>query len=169
VFPPVALLLSTVGTLSCGEPVVSIATDPGPGDVSVEVGTGVAEFEPFDGEPTLEMAAGIQGGFHVWASLVARGFEERELDVDLVTTVVGVADSRLVMRPTLEGDQSVSDDGEALWTFAGYPAQVKNARCVHGKRVHIQVTVTDTEGREARDDRYCIASLDERYRSECEE
>jgi len=135
----------------------------------VELGTGEAEFEPIEGEPTLEMAAGIQGGFHVWASFAARGFEERELDVDLVTTVVDVADSRLVMRPTLEGEQSVSEDGVALWTFAGYPAQVKNARCVSGKRVHLEVTVADSEGREAKDDRYCIVSLDEQYRSECEE
>jgi hypothetical protein len=156
------------GASACGQPVVTMTTDAGPRDVEVELGTGEAEFEPIEGEPTLEMAAGIQGGFHVWASLLARGFEQRELDVELVTTVVDVADSRLVMRPTLQGEQSVNEDGVPLWRFAGYPAQVSGARCAHGKRVHLQVVVSDSEGREASDERYCIVALDERYRTECE-
>ena len=154
-----------LGTAGCGQPVVTI--QPVPKEVEVELGTGEAEFQPIEGEPTIEMAAGVQGGFHVWASLMARGFEERELDVDLVTTVVDVDDSELIMRPTLRGDQSVDDDGVPLWSFTGYPAQVKGAQCANGKRVHLEVTVTDSEGREATDERYCIVSLAEQYRSDC--
>lgn len=161
----VAVVLATASA-GCGQPVVEMT--PVEQEVEVELGTGEAAFEPIEGEPTLEMAAGVQGGFHVWASLVARGFEERELDVELVTTVVDVADSRLVMRPTLRGEQSENEKGQPIWTFAGYPAQIDGARCAHGKRVHLEVTISDTEGREASDDRYCIVSLDEEYRSECE-
>lgn len=161
-----AALLATFGTPGCGQPIVE--TTSGPRDVEVELGTGEDVFEPIEGEPTLEMAAGSQGGFHVWASLVARGFTERKLAVELMTTVVDAVDSRLVMRANLTGEQSVSDGGEPLWTFAGYPAQVRDARCANGKRVHLEVTVSDSQGREASDDRYCRVLLDEQYRAECE-
>src|SRR5688572_24255211 len=40
----------------------------------VVLGTGEAEFEPMEGEPQLHRVAGVQGGFHAWASLLAYNF-----------------------------------------------------------------------------------------------
>ena len=140
-----------------------------PRGVAVELGTGEAEFEPIEGEPTLEMAAGSQGGFHVWTSFLASGFEDERLDMRLVTEIDGVADSDLTMRATLKGREVTDDRGDVFWTFAGYPGQVRDARCAHGKRVRLHVTLTDPVGREATDERYCIVALDEAYRDDdCE-
>jgi hypothetical protein len=134
---------------------------------SVELGTGEAQFEAIVGEPTLQMAAGSQGGFHVWTSFVAYGFDEQYLDMVLTTTVIDEDGSRLTMRPSLPGALSV-EDGVSTWRFAGWPAQVMRARCAHGKRVHIELEVVDSKGRAAHDERYCVVSLAEEYRAVCE-
>ncbi|HEY6727736.1 MAG TPA: hypothetical protein VI197_27060 [Polyangiaceae bacterium] len=146
-----------------------VTPEPAPVEVAVELGTGEAEFEPIEGEPTLEMAAGFQGGFHVWLSVLGSGFEDERLDMKFVTALDGVLDSDLTMRATQKGRQVTNAEGEVFWTFAGYPGQVKDARCAHGKRVRLQVTLSDPVGREATDERFCIVALDEQYRSEdCE-
>ena len=67
--------------------------EPEPEPAKVELGTGEAEFEPMEGEPTIELAVGFQGGFHIWTSFLASGFEGERLDMVLVTEVDGVADS----------------------------------------------------------------------------
>lgn len=167
--PSWLMLLALAGAVGCGDgegetvPVV-----PG-AEPHVELGTGEAEFEPIEGEPTIEMAAGFQGGFHVWTSFLASGFDEERLDMVLVTEVDGIADSDLTMRATLRGSEIVTEDGEKLWTFAGYPGQVLDARCASGKRVRLSVTLSDSFGHEASDERHCIVTLDEAYQSsDCE-
>lgn len=163
------MLFALVGAAGCSDgegEVVPVVSKPEP---HVELGTGEAEFVPIEGEPTIEMAAGFQGGFHVWTSLLASGFDEERLDMVLVTEVDDIADSDLTMRATLRGSEIVTDDGEKLWTFAGYPGQVLDARCANGKRVHLSVTLSDSFGHEASDERHCIVTLDEAYRSsDCE-
>jgi hypothetical protein len=150
---------------SDGDPPV----EPEPEQAAVELGSGEAEFEPMEGEPTIEMAAGFQGGFHIWTSFLASRFEGERLDMVLVTELDGVADSDLTMRATLKGSEVTNDAGDVFWTFAGYPGQVRDARCAHGKRVHLSVTLNDESGNEASDDRYCYVSLDEEYRDDtCE-
>ncbi len=111
---------------------------PGP---TVTLGTGEAEFEPIEGEPTLEMAAGFQGGFHIWTSFLATGFEDERLDMVLVTETDGDPDSALTMRATLKGSEFEDTTGKPVWTFAGYPGQIRDARCANGKRVHLSVTL----------------------------
>lgn len=132
----------------------------------VVLGTGEAEFEPMEDEPTLDMAAGFQGGFHVWTSLIAYHFDEILLDMVLVTEIDGEPDSALTMRHTLRGTEGVDAEGEPAWTFAGYPAQVRDARCANGKRLRIEVTLLGSDGREASDERYCYLALDEDYRDD---
>lgn len=162
-----ALWLVTACGAADGDPPVEL--EPTPTEVAVELGTGEAEFEPIEGEPTLEMAAGVQGGFHVWTSFLASGFEDERLGMELVTELDGVADSDLTMRATLKGSEVTNDDGDVFWTYAGYPGQVLDARCAHGKRVRLRVTLSDPVGREATDERYCIVSIDDQYRdAECE-
>lgn len=164
----VALCLATACG-AAGEDDRPIEPEPTPPEVAVELGTGEAEFERIVGEPRLEMAAGSQGGFHVWVSLMASGFEDETLDIALVTEVEGVADSTLEMRHNLDGRFVTNDAGDVFWIKAGYPGQVRDAECAHGKRVRLHVTLKDPVGREATDERYCSVALDEQYRDDdCE-
>ncbi len=118
-----------------------------------------------EGEPTLEMAAGFQGGFHVWASFRAYGFSEERLGMVLVTELQGEPESApLTMRATLKGKEATDDEGNPVWTFAGYPAQIRDARCATGRRARVRVTLSDTFGHEASDERFCEVFLDETYR-----
>jgi hypothetical protein len=113
----------------------------------------------------LRLVAGAQGGSHVWASFLAYGYDEERLDVVLTTTWVDKLDSRLVMRANLSTRQGQDADGEPMQSFAGYPAQIDNARCAHGERVLIELSVTDSSGRRAEDSRYCIADVPEGSRA----
>jgi hypothetical protein len=139
-----------------------------PEALSVELGTGEAEFIPISGEPTLDMAAGFQGGFHVWVSLLAKGFSDAIIDVELFTQFADDPSNRLRLGGPLKFEE-VTEDGHRFHRFVGYPGQVRNAACAHGKRVLIEVTLTDVDERQASDERYCVVSLDERYRNQnCE-
>lgn len=136
-----------------------------PLELSVVLGTGQAVFEPMQGEPELTLVAGTQGGFHVWASFLAYNYTAPLLGTLLVTTVDGVPDSRLVMRANLATRETTDADGNIARTFPGFPAQVYNARCAHGRRVQLDITLTDADGRSAEDTRYCIASVAPELRS----
>lgn len=129
----------------------------------VVLGTGEAEFEPMEGEPTIQLAAGSQGGFHVWTSFLAYGFDEERLAMHLKSSVEGLEPSTLNMRADLTTKEIIDENGEPARTFAGYPGQIDRARCANGRRVALELTLTDSEGREASDVRHCIVELDERY------
>ena len=137
-----------------------------PAPPSVIIGTGEAEFEAMEGEPTIELAAGFQGGFHVWVSFLAYGFDQARIDVELFTEVDGDTGSRLKLGGPLKFVPAIDNQGQSVYTLAGYPGQIKNARCANGKRVHLEATVSDASGRSAHDERYCIVTLDEKYRSQ---
>jgi hypothetical protein len=128
------------------------------------LGTGEAEFESMDGEPLLTLVAGVQGGFHVWASFLAYGFASSTLSMVLTTSVEEAPESRIPLRATLPLRETVDDQGELAFAFAGFPAQVDDARCAHGKRVRLDITLSDGDGT-ADDTRYCIAVVDEARRS----
>jgi len=132
----------------------------------VLLGTGEASFEPIDGEPHLGLVAGVQGGFHVWASLLAYGFADSRLDMVLETSLDDDPASSMVMRARLSLRDAVDANGEPVQSFAGFPAQVQDARCANGKRIQVTVTLSDTTGASAQDTRYCIADVDERQRRE---
>lgn len=140
-------------------------SEPEPDPAEIELGTGEAEFEPIEGEPTIELAAGSQGGFHIWTSFLATGFESDRLFMVLVTEVDG-ADLPATMKGNLPMTEVTNDAGEVVLTNAGYPGLVRDARCSHGKRVRLQATLSDESGHEASDERYCYISLDEQYRDE---
>jgi hypothetical protein len=149
------------GALGCG----SASTDakdmgPPPSELSVVLGTGEAEFEPIDGEPRLRLVAGVQGGFHVWASFLAYGFASDRLDMLLETVVEDDPATRLTMRARLSLRDALDSDGEPMQFFAGFPAQVDDARCAQDKRVRVSVTLADASGASATDERYCIAQVD---------
>jgi hypothetical protein len=126
----------------------------------VVLGTGEAEFEPIDGEPRLRLVAGVQGGFHVWASFLAYGFASDRVDMLLETMVEDDPAKSLVMRARLSLRETLDADGQAAQFFAGFPAQVYDARCAQDKRVSVTVTLTDASGASATDECHYIAELD---------
>ena len=132
---------------------------------SVLLGTGEAEFEAMDGEPTLRLVRGAQGGFHVWASMLAYGFSSPQLDMLLTTSVDDEPDSRLVMHARLTMRDVLDPSGNPAQSFAGFPAQVKGARCADGRRVGLELQLSEPGGGASGDVRYCVAEVDEASRS----
>jgi hypothetical protein len=146
------------------------APDPTPPRHRVVLGTGEAEFEPIDGEPRLRLVAGVQGGFHAWASFLVYGFETDQLDMVLETRVEDDPETSIVMRarPTLR--PAIDSSGEPAQSFAGFPAQVYDARCAQDKRVRVEVTLGNPEGDRAGDTRHYIADVPEQQRrTDCDE
>lgn len=168
--PPLRAQLSLLAVLllsqGCSESNSTAQGSP-PADAGpvpwVRLGTGESEFEPWEGEPTLELSAGVQGGFHVWVSFVVSGLapygpNDNLLGLKLSTRVEGVEDSRLSFEADLATRQ-IPRDGEQVptagssasqpsqRTFAGYPAQVDNARCAHDKRIFVELTLTGSDQR----------------------
>ena len=158
-----ALLAPSVGlALGCGSEAATVSDSS---DTRVLLGTGEAEFEALDGEPTLRLVRGAQGGFHVWASVLAYGFSSPRLDLLLTTSVDDQPDSSLVMHARLTMRDVLDPDGNPAQSFAGFPAQVKNARCAAGRRVGLELQLSEPGGGTSRDVRYCVAELDEALRS----
>jgi hypothetical protein len=109
------------------------------------------------------LVAGSQGGFHVWASFLAYGFDSSSLDLTLTTTVDG-ADNDLVMHARLSTREILDADGVPARSFAGFPAQVRDARCANGQRVRLQLHVAAPGGDSfATDQRHCIVLLDPEF------
>ena len=84
----------------------------------------------------------------------------------LTTSVDDEPESRLPMRANLTTRQVIDDQGELAYSFAGFPAQIYRAPCAHGKRVRLDLTLSDDSGRVAADTRYCIADVEESRRSQ---
>jgi hypothetical protein len=138
--------------------------DPAPAaNARVVLGTGEAEFETMDGEPTIRLVHGAQGGFHVWTSFLAYGFASQTLDLLLTTRVEGASEP-LVMHARLSTREIVDADGVAARSFAGYPGQVRDARCADGRRVELRLHVSAPDGSAAEDVRHIIAEVAEELR-----
>ena len=162
--PLIALLLLS----GCGSGEATPA-DPGPesSGVRVVLGTGEAEFESMDGEPQIRLVHGAQGGFHVWTSFLAYGFTGAALDLLLTTHVEGASEP-LVMHARLSTREVVDADGAPARSFAGFPGQVRDARCADGRRVELDLQLSEPGGGTAEDVRHCIAQVDEEFRlAEC--
>jgi hypothetical protein len=138
--------------------------DPAPSERRVLLGSGEATFEPIDGEPRLRLVAGVQGGFHVWASFLAYGFTSDRLDMVLETRVEDDPAASIVMRARLDLRDTTDASGEPARSFAGFPAQVYDARCAQDKRVRLEVTLSDGDGASSSDTRFCIADVPEQQR-----
>jgi hypothetical protein len=147
---------------ACGSDSAGSAARAG---ASVVLGTGESEFETMDGEPLITLVHGAQGGFHVWASFLAYGFEAQALDLTLTTQVEGASED-LVMHGHVTTREVLDADGQSARSFAGYPAQVRDARCVNGRRVELRLHLSDAQGHSAEDVRYCIAEVSEEFRSD---
>ena len=129
----------------------------------VLLGTGEQTFEHIEGEPQLPLVAGSQGGFHVWASFLAYGFDSTALDLTLTTTVDG-AEENLVMHARLTTREVLDPEGVPARSFAGFPGQVRDARCANGQRVRLQLQIAAPGGDNvASDERHCIVLLEPEF------
>jgi hypothetical protein len=112
---------------------------------SFELGTGEVAFEPLVDGKRLAIAQGIQGGCHLWLAVRTDGFAERLFEIayalrDVATgTATGDA-SRLKVRlapSTVPG----------RCEYVGYTAFVVRAASLVGRRIRVDVDVTDDLGR----------------------
>jgi hypothetical protein len=163
-------LLAALSVSACGSPDESLPDPtPSPNEAHVILGTGEAEFEPMDGEPRLRLVAGVQGGFHAWASFLAYGFDAERVDMLLETRVDDDPNSSIVMRARLNLRSTIDANGEPAQSFAGFPGQVYDARCAQDKRVSVSVTLTAPDRVSASDTRHYIADVPEQQRkTDCE-
>jgi hypothetical protein len=81
----------------------------------------------------------------------------------LDTRVDGDEDSQIVMRAHLQLHDTVDPEGAPVRYFAGFPAQIYEARCAQDKRLQVHVRLTG-DGLSGEDTRYCIAEVDEQQR-----
>lgn len=148
-----ASLVAAACCFACG-------SDPGEASgARVVLGTGLEAYEPIEGEPELPVIKGIQGGFHVWTSFLAYGYDTDVLHMDLVTRWDG-ADESIIEMPGNVRVRPVTDAaGLPALASVGWPALVYNAPCAQGQRLRIELTVRDASGREASDERTCIADV----------
>jgi hypothetical protein len=158
-------ILGTLALCSCGSSDMgddgSAATGAGQ---RVVLGTGEAEFEPIEGEPRLRLVAGAQGGFHVWASFLAYGFVSTQVDLVLETRVEDDPAQSLVMHAHLVLREVADPSGEPAQSFAGFPAQIYDARCAQDKPVSVHLTLADSSGATAEDTFHCVADVDPQQR-----
>jgi hypothetical protein len=141
----------------------------------VVLGTGEAAFEPFEGEPELPLSAGAQGGMHVWASFLVYDFAEERVHMELSTTLLDVPDSTLVMNANVLLRPALDADGVEVRSFAGWPAQVDNARCANGQRVRLDLALSRVSSAgpkgagasraPASDSRVCVAQVPPQLRA----
>jgi hypothetical protein len=158
------LASSALVASACGSPEPEPL--PAPDGRRVVLGTGEADFEPIDGEPRLPLIAGVQGGFHVWASFLVYGFSMARADLVLETRVEDDPEASMVMRARLALREALDANGEPVFSFAGFPAQVYDARCAQDKRVSLHLSLTDADGYSVEDTRYCITQIAEIYRTQ---
>lgn len=138
------------------------------GDVRVVLGTGAEAYSPIEGEPVLPMIKGFQGGFHVWTSFLAYGFQSDVLSMQLVTSWEGVEESIIDMPGIVRLTPVIDPQGVPAFATVGWPALIYNAPCAHGRRLRIDITVRDDSGRRASDTMTCIAEVAEEDRaSDC--
>jgi hypothetical protein len=129
------------------------------------LGTGREAFEPLESGGTVLLIKGIQGGFHVWTSFFAYGFDTDIMQMTLSTRWGGREDSLLDMNGSVGVKPSTDAEGAPVLAMLGWPALVFDPHCSNGHEIDIDVTVTDPEGRSAGDARRWILNVPEEDRA----
>jgi hypothetical protein len=135
----------------------------------VVLGTGEADFEALADEASIPLIRGVQGAFHIWTSFLAYGFDTDVLRMDLTTHLDDVADSELGAPGNVAVRSRLDAEGVAALASVGWPAIVaRDALCLHGRGVRVELEVLDTEGHTAHDSRHWILDVAEEDRaSDC--
>lgn len=143
---------------------VFLAACSGPaGDLTVELGTGEVGFEPLEDYQEVPLVAGPQGGHHVWLSFRAEGmptdnvlFEVDAVPLSEMEPPPRRSPVRLTMTP-IEGE---------MHEMVGWPAQLDQPECLVGVPLSVRITITDSRGRTASDERI-VVPLDDPLLGEC--
>lgn len=151
--------------LACGSsdaPDASREADAGP---RVVLGSGREAFEPLESGGDVPLIKGIQGGYHVWASFLAYGFDNDVLRMEL-STRWGERDESVLDMSGSVGVKPASDaSGVPALVMLGWPALVYEPGCSNGEAIEIDLTVRDASGRSAGDSRRWILNVAEEDRS----
>lgn len=170
--PPRRLHAGTLGlalVAACGSPEPDESGSPEPNENGrrVVLGTGETAFQPIDTGDSIELIAGIQGGFHVPVSFQAYGYEDDRLTLE----ASGLVDApgwpqAAPLRAAVRVRPAVDGEGVSAWGFNGFPLVVDNARCAHGLSIELTIAVSEEGGGRATDARRARLFLDEGRRSD---
>jgi hypothetical protein len=138
-------------------------------DRRVVLGTGEAAFQALENGGEIPLIRGLQGAFHVWTSFLAYGFDTDVLRMDLTTRLEDVADSQLGAPGNVAVRSTLDAEGSDALASVGWPAIVaKDALCLHGRTLLVELEVLDQGGHTARDSRHWILDVAEEDRaSDC--
>ena len=121
-------------------------------DPALVLGTGEVEFESLgeEGVPVLPLIRGVQGGYHIWASLRATGLDWRNVRLDFT---LSDEEGRPVDEPSRTQSEMncCTEDGcEGLGEIVGFPVLVgEEPALVAGRTLTLLVEATDPDGRTA--------------------
>jgi hypothetical protein len=167
------------GLFGCGsdEPARSgISTSPiyGDGQTSnpgprVLLGSGREAFEAIETDGSVPLISGIQGGFHVWTSFLAYGFDTDVVRMELATRWTARDDSLLEMKGNVAIRPALDPSGTPALVSLGWPASIFDPACADGQRLDVTLTVRDmASGISASDAQRWIVAVAEEHRStEC--
>jgi hypothetical protein len=132
----------------------------------VVLGTGREAFEALGSDATVPLIKGIQGGFHVWTSFFAYGFDTDVLRMELTTRWDELDGSVLEMAGNVAVKPATDVAGKPALSSLGWPASIFNPACANGRRLGIDLTVRDSgAGLSASDSRFWIVDVAEEDRS----
>jgi hypothetical protein len=138
---------------------------PAPGTARLLLGTGEQHYVPIEGEPVLPLVAGIQGGFHVWATFLAYGYQGDRLTMQVTTTWGPNGEYVFPSNAaSIRVHEVVDESGATALEGNGWPARVELARCSQGQLIVIEMTVSDDSGATASDRRSFVSEVQEELR-----
>lgn len=133
-----ALLFLPVLLASCG------ASEDN--SLTIELGTGEAQFEPLEDLQTLPLVLGIQGGYHVWLSARISGTDAERVLMTLDLVPLSASEPPPARAPVRV---FVEDDPEGTGrVLVGWPAVVDRPECLVGETLSLRVSFDDEAGRQ---------------------
>lgn len=117
---------------------------------------GGAGWLDWSGPPhPADVITGIQGTEHIWVSVRVRNLNPKKLHVAATLVIEGPGGDELVKPGRIEATLKFKPDGADL-LYEGLPAFVSEPCKINGKRVRVEVEVTDVFGQRARDTAWII-------------
>lgn len=158
-----ALALSGCGSDGGAAAPVDAAGGAGP---RVLLGSGRVAFEQVDVDGSVPLIKGIQGGFHVWTSFFAYGFDTEVVRMELSTRWDELGDSLLEMTGNIGLRPATDPSGISALLSLGWPAIVFNPACSDGQHLDVEITIRDMDtGASASDSGRWVVNVAEEDRS----
>ena len=130
--------------------------------VSIEIGTGVFEFEPLsdgDSVPIIKggQGGGRNGGFHVWHALRANGIDPREVEIYFTTLLAGSRE--VIASSSIAADLGYVDGAYQFLGSAPFIVDcclVENAELVMKARIQDRTGAGGSDSRRVRTSGACV-------------